>query len=281
MEGGPGESGGAAGLRGRPVRRDVLLPGERAAQSVPVLFHVHHVHQRPVGGQDAVGRVRQRVPRPLVRGVRAAHPQGLVDRQQRAGRARLRAQAQRPAVQRRAQARGARHRRPHPHNTHRRRHGGGRQAVQHPRAPVRPVQAQHRRVPVGQGAQSQGPENHSPSGQADQRRADVWPHAEQGARAGGSDTRQGGEKTIRVSGRGPVPRVCRMRTAHTRGQLQDWRLQSVARRQTVSHVVQIRRVRRQVQLERCDLFPALRPYAPNKSASTVFGISDSERPFVQ
>jgi hypothetical protein len=66
---------------------------------------------------------------------------------------------------------------------------------------VRSLSAQYGGVRVGQGAQSEKPQDHTPSGPVDQRSVDVRPDAPVRPHHGGTDPQQTGEQTVRVPGR--------------------------------------------------------------------------------
>jgi len=72
---------------------------------------------------------------------------------------------------------------------------------------VRSLSAQHCGVRVGQGAQPEKPQDHSPSGPVDQRSADVRPDAPVRPHHGGANPQQTGEQTVRVPSRGEISRV--------------------------------------------------------------------------
>lgn len=72
---------------------------------------------------------------------------------------------------------------------------------------MRSLSAQHCGVRVGQGAQSEKPQDYTPSGPADQWSVDVRSDAPVRPHHGGTDPQQTGEQTIRVPGRRKISRV--------------------------------------------------------------------------
>lgn len=87
-------------LIGNVVRAVVF---RRVEESVPVLLHLHHVHEGQVGGGEDPRGVREGVSRSPGRGVRALHPRRHPDRQLSEGGRGLQAAAQRSPGQRRSQ----------------------------------------------------------------------------------------------------------------------------------------------------------------------------------
>lgn len=87
-------------LIGNVVRAVVF---RRVEESVPVLLHLHHVHEGQVGGGEDPRGVREGVSRSPGRGVRALHPRRHPDRQLSEGGRGLQAAAQRSPSQRRSQ----------------------------------------------------------------------------------------------------------------------------------------------------------------------------------
>jgi len=72
---------------------------------------------------------------------------------------------------------------------------------------MRSLSAQHRGVRVGQGAQPEESQDHSPSGPVDQWSAHVRPDAPVRPHHGGTNPQQTGEQTVRVPSRGEISRV--------------------------------------------------------------------------
>jgi len=72
---------------------------------------------------------------------------------------------------------------------------------------VRSLPTQHCGVRVGQGAQLEKPQDHTPSGPVDQRSFDVRSDAPVRPHHGGTNPQQTGEQTVRVPRRGEISRV--------------------------------------------------------------------------
>lgn len=75
----------------------------RFAQGLPLLLHIHDVHQGTLGRRAHPGRVRSGIPRAPCGRIRALHTGGHADGELREGAHRLQAEAQRPPRQHRAQ----------------------------------------------------------------------------------------------------------------------------------------------------------------------------------
>lgn len=72
---------------------------------------------------------------------------------------------------------------------------------------MRSLPAQHSGVRVGQGAQFEKSQDHSPSGPVDQRSAYVRQDSPVRSHHGSPNPQQAGEQAVRVPGRGQIPRV--------------------------------------------------------------------------
>jgi len=72
---------------------------------------------------------------------------------------------------------------------------------------VRPLSTQHGGVRVGQRTQFEKSQDHTPSGQVDQRSSHVRQDTPIRPYHGGANPQQTGEQTVRVPGRGQISRV--------------------------------------------------------------------------